>query len=122
MRTLSHSVGSVCGYAWWLEKDFLEANSDDDEKEHFCRVSIQRYSIKTKVYKGFKINCSKAKIPESWPKNSFHVFETLFSGRKRPCFSFSEESRNIQSGCSSRGYIEFKTVFPDSSQIVSPGA
>lgn len=56
------------------------------KKSISCQVLTQKYSTKNTVYKGFKINCSKAKIPDSWPKNSFCVFETLFSGRKNPRF------------------------------------
>lgn len=89
------------------------------KKSILCQVLTQKYSIKNKVYKGFKIHCSKAKFPVSWPKNSFHVFEISFSGRKKTRVSFSKESRKIRNGYNGSGYIEFKIMFPVSSQIMS---
>lgn len=41
------------------------------KKSISCQVLTQKYSTKNTVYKGFKINCSKAKIPDSWPKIVF---------------------------------------------------
>lgn len=68
--------------------------------------------------KDLKINCSKAKIPESWPKNSFHVFEILFSGRKKtPYFSFSEESEKLELAIAV--VVKLNLMLPDCSQIKS---
>lgn len=86
----------------------------------FIHTHIHAYIFHPFLFKSFKINCSKVKVPESWPKNSFHVFEVLLSGREKPFFIFSKDSRKIRNSYSNRVYIEFKTMFPDFSQIISP--
>lgn len=93
------------------------------KKSISCQSPDTEIQYKNTVYKGFRSIVLKQRFQTAGLKIVFFfffcVFETLFSGRKNPRFFLFQESRKIRNGYSSNGYIEFKTMFPDSSQMIS---
>lgn len=108
----------VCG----RPKETFQQTVIEMEKRILCHLLTQENSVEDRIYEGFEINYSRAKMLESRLKNSFHVFEVLFRGGEKKFFSFSKESRKIRNGYRNSKDIEFKTVFPDSAEIISPNA